>query len=191
MGIFKKLIFSFLLLLTQTARAEAYSQASLDSRAINITVSANVVSRSCEIDKNLLEGGGTISLAGLPQNIIRDTTVDSPVRSKDLVINLIHCPVDAKVGISFNFTPDPNHPAYMANNSSSGSGDLNGVLLGLTDEGDNLLRSGSTVVATQQDVLAGTATAKIKVKAFRVAATDAGISGGLVSSLATLTINQN
>ncbi|ELO9553659.1 hypothetical protein QU020_004607, partial [Salmonella enterica] len=90
------------------------------------------------------------------------------------------------VGIKFDYTADATNTQYLAN---TGTG--TGVLLGITDDADTLVATGSSVNATNLDTAAGTATVNAKVHAYRTAATDADINAGNIASTATVTVVMN
>ncbi|HAK8631636.1 TPA: type 1 fimbrial protein [Salmonella enterica] len=150
-----------------------------------LTITGNVVDQTCEVDAGQMTR--EVSLGDLSQGSIKGVAVDAAITSKDLVFDMTKCPSNVKsVGIAFNFTPDASHTGYLAN-----AGKGKGVLLGITDESDALVKAGGVVLSKNLDTKAGTAKVTAKVKAFRTAATDADIVAGDVSSTATVTISQN
>ncbi|WP_395537073.1 fimbrial protein [Klebsiella pneumoniae] len=151
----------------------------------SLTVVGNVVEQTCQIDAAQMTR--TVELGDISKGAINAVAVDGSVTSKPLVFDLTKCPADiGGVGIRFDFTPDANHT-----DSGTSVTQVVGVLLGVTDENDNLEQSGGVVLSTNLDKAAGTATVNAKVHAYRTAATDADITAGNVASTATVTINQN
>lgn len=165
-------------LVTGSCMANAATQGTL-------TITGNIVDQTCEVDAAQMTR--TIDLGDIAKGNITAAAVDGSVTSKPLVFDLTKCPASAKsVGIRFDFTPDASHTTYLSNTGTGA-----GVLLGITDNQDNLEQSGGVVLATNLDTTAGTATVNAKVHAYRTAATDADITAGNIASTATVTINQN
>ncbi len=114
----------------------------------------------------------TVDFGDIGKAAITAAAVDGSVTSNPLVFDLTKCPASTTdVGIRFDFTPDANHTNYLSNTGTGA-----GVLLGVTDENDNLEQSGGVVLATKLDKTAGTAT-------------DADIKVGNIAS--TVTISQH
>ncbi|ECD4468644.1 type 1 fimbrial protein [Salmonella enterica subsp. enterica serovar Kisangani] len=150
-----------------------------------LTISGNVVDQTCEVDAAQMTR--TVDLGDIGKAAITAVAVDGSVTSKPLVFDFTKCPASTtEVGIRFDFTPDGNHTNYLSNTGTGA-----GVLLGITDENDNLEQSGGVVLATNLDKTAGTATVNAKIHAYRTAASDADITAGNIASAATVTISQN
>lgn len=165
-------------LVTGSCMANASTQGTL-------TVTGNVVDQTCEVDAAQMTR--TVDLGDIAKGNIMAAAVDGSVISRPLKFDLTKCPASAQsVGIHFEFTPDANHTTYLSNTGTGA-----GVLLGITDDQDNLEQSGGVVLATNLNTTAGTATVNAKVHAYRTAATDVDITAGNIASTATVTINQN
>lgn len=150
-----------------------------------LTITGNIVDQTCEVDAAQMTR--TVDLGDISKGSITTAAVDGSVASRPLKFDLTKCPASAQsVGIRFDFTPDASHTTYLSNTGTGA-----GVLLGITDDQDNLEQSGGVVLATNLDTSAGTATVNAKVHAYRTAATDADITAGNIASTATVTINQN
>ncbi|EAA3138413.1 type 1 fimbrial protein [Salmonella enterica subsp. enterica] len=150
-----------------------------------LTITGNIVDQTCEVDAAQMTR--TVDFGDIGKAAITAAAVDGSITSKPLVFDFTKCPASTTdVGIRFDFTPDANHTNYLSNTGTGA-----GVLLGVTDENDNLEQSGGVVLATNLDKTAGTATVNAKVHAYRTAATDADITAGNIASTATVTINQN
>ncbi|WP_080206624.1 fimbrial protein, partial [Salmonella enterica] len=145
----------------------------------------NVVDQTCEVDASQLTR--TVDLGDITQGAIIAATQNASVISKPLTFDVTKCPASAAgVGIKFDYTADATNTLYLEN-----TGNGKGVLLGITDENDNLEQSGGVVMATNLDTTAGTATVNAKVQAYRTAATEADITAGNIASTATVTVAMN
>ncbi|EGK6862598.1 type 1 fimbrial protein [Salmonella enterica subsp. enterica serovar Glostrup] len=150
-----------------------------------LTIAGNVVDQTCQVDATQMTR--TVDLGSISKGNITTAAVDGSVVSKPLVFDFTGCPSSTtNVGIRFDFASDAGHTKYLKNTGTGA-----GVLLGITDDKDNLEQSGGVVLATNLDKTAGTATVNAKVHAYRTAATDADITAGNIASTATVTINQN
>ncbi|EBQ9797682.1 type 1 fimbrial protein [Salmonella enterica subsp. enterica serovar Kottbus] len=129
----------------------------------------------------------TVDLGNITQGAIKAAGQNASVANKPLVFNVTACPASTQsVGIKFDYTADSTHSQYLANTGTGA-----GVLLGITDDNDALLTTGSTVNAANLDTKAGTATVNAKVQAYRTAATDADITAGDIASTATVTVDMH
>lgn len=150
-----------------------------------LTITGNVVDQTCEVDAAQLTR--TVDLGYITQGAIKAAGQNASVANKPLVFNVTACPASTQsVGIKFDYTADSTHSQYLANTGTGA-----GVLLGITDDNDALLTTGSTVNAANLDTKAGTATVNAKVQAYRTAATDADITAGDIASTATVTVDMH
>ncbi|MGO2143610.1 MAG: fimbrial protein [Serratia bockelmannii] len=148
----------------------------------SLHITGTVVETTCAVPK--ADMTRTIPFDSTITNALAGTVAGTVLQSKSFTFSVTDCPGTAsKVGMKFDYDPDPAGN-YMKN--TVGTGAAQGVLLGISEDGDTTaVQSGTLVGLTDVDTTSHGATIKAKVNAYREGTT---FAPGSITSTANITL---